>query len=112
MLLMHSPAFFQEALGKLRQDRVHKFSGEAHCFLCLLYVGLVGGTRIPKAHSVFGQHCDARDSRSKSGIEADAGFASGDGTVSTSAAASRSSFVRRSHSLVLDNRMESACPIE
>jgi hypothetical protein len=32
--------------------------------------------------------------------------------VSTSAAASRSSFVRRSHSLVLDNRMESACPIE
>lgn len=75
MLLMHSPAFFQEAFGKLRQDGVHKSSGEAHCFLRLLYVGLVGGTRIPKAHSVFGQHCDARDSRSKSGIEADAGFA-------------------------------------
>ena len=75
MLLMHSTAFFQEAFGKLRQDGVHDFSGEAHCFQCLLGIGLVGGARVPKAHRVLGQHCDARDSRSKSGIEADAGFA-------------------------------------
>ena len=59
--LMHSPAFFWEALGKFREDGLHKSLGQAQRFLSLLYVGIVRRPRIPEAHRVFRQHCDARD---------------------------------------------------